>query len=76
MMLTADRALKRLKAGNARFVAGRTRFPTVVMGHESCGAVQAALATRFAGAAQKSRIALLLIGAVYDLETGRVRFLK
>jgi carbonic anhydrase len=197
MMRTADQALKRLKAGNARFVSGRTRFPTfqkavlkelargqepyatilccsdsrvppelvfdagfgelfvvrvagnvlgtailgtiqyaasqlhtplfVVMGHEGCGAVKAALATKFQGAAQKSRIALLLenilpalkgldakqpagallraaveanvrhtmrellrtpeakarlaegrirlAGAVYDLETGRVRFL-
>ena len=198
MMLSADRALKRLKAGNARFVGGRTRFPTlqkavlkqlakgqepyatilccsdsrvppelvfdagfgelfvvrvagnvlgtailgtlqyagshlhtplfVVMGHEGCGAVKAALATRFEGAAQRSRIALLLenilpalegldaaqpadallraaveanvrhtvrellktpeakarlkegrfrlLGAVYDLESGRVRFLE
>lgn len=197
-MLDADRALKRLKAGNARFVGGRTRFPTlqkavlkqlakgqepyatilccsdsrvppelvfdagfgelfvvrvagnvlgtailgtlqyagahlhtplfVVMGHEGCGAVKAALATRFEGAAQRSRIALLLenilpalegldatqpadallraaveanvrhtvrellktpeakarlkegrfrlLGAVYDLESGRVRFLE
>jgi carbonic anhydrase len=198
MMRTADQALRRLKAGNARFVSGRTRFPTVqkavlkqlakgqepyatilccsdsrvppelvfdagfgelfvvrvagnvlgpsilgtlqyagahlhtplfvVMGHEGCGAVKAALATRFEGAAQKSRIALLLenilpalegldaaqpadallraaveanvrhtvrellktpeakarlaegrfrlAGAVYDLESGRVRFLE
>ena len=198
MMRTADQALRRLKAGNARFVSGRTRFPTVqkavlkqlakgqepyatilccsdsrvppelvfdagfgelfvvrvagnvlgtailgtlqyagshlhtplfvVMGHEGCGAVKAALATRFEGAAQKSRIALLLenilpalegldaaqpadallraaveanvrhtvrellktpeakarlaegrfrlVGAVYDLESGRVRFLE
>jgi carbonic anhydrase len=197
MMLTADRALARLKAGNARFLAGRSHFPTfqkavlkdlakgqqpyatilccsdsrvppelvfdagfgelfvvrvagnvlgrailgtlqyagahlktplfVVMGHEGCGAVKAALATKFKGARQKSRIALLLenilpalkgldakrpagellssaveanvrhtvreirntpeakarlpggkfklIGAVYDLESGRVRFL-
>jgi carbonic anhydrase len=197
MMLDADRALKRLKAGNARFLAGRSHFPTlqkavlkdlakgqepyatilccsdsrvppelvfdagfgelfvvrvagnvlgtailgtlqyagahlhtplfVVMGHEGCGAVKAALATKFQGAAQKSRIALLLenilpalkgldatqpadallraaveanvrhtvrellktpeakarlkeghfklVGAVYDLESGRVRFL-
>ena len=197
-MITADQALRRLKAGNARFVGGRTRFPTVqkavlkelakgqepyatilccsdsrvppelvfdagfgelfvvrvagnvlgtailgtlqyagshlhtplfvVMGHEGCGAVKAALATKFEGAAQRSRIALLLenilpalegldakqpadallhsaieanvrhtvgellktpeakarlaeggfrlVGAVYDLETGRVRFLE
>ena len=195
--MSPDRALKRLKGGNARFLAGRSHFPTlqkavlkelakgqepyatilccsdsrvppelvfdagfgelfvvrvagnvlgpsilgtlqyagahlqtplfVVMGHEGCGAVKAALATRFQGAAQKRRIAVLLknilpalkglnakqparallrsaveanvrytirqllktpeararlregrfrlVGAVYDLETGRVRFL-
>ena len=198
MKYSADQALKRLKAGNARFLAGRSHFPTipkavlkelakgqqpyatilccsdsrvppelvfdagfgelfivrvagnvlgpsilgtlqyagshlhtplfVVLGHEGCGAVKAALATKFAGAAQKSRIAVLLenilpalknldpsktpgallrsaveanvkhtvrelrrtpeararlrnrrfklVGAIYDLETGRVRFLE
>jgi len=198
MKLSPDRALKRLRAGNARFLAGRSHFPTlqkavlkdlakgqqpyatilccsdsrvppelvfdagfgelfvirvagnvlgpsilgtlqyagahlqtplfVVMGHEGCGAVKAALATKFEGAAQKSRIAALLknilpalrgldakkpprrllssaveanvrhtlrelrrtpeakarlkdrqfklVGAVYDLESGRVRFLR
>ena len=30
------------------------------MGHEGCGAVKAAIATKFSGAAHKSRIALLL----------------
>ncbi len=130
MTHSAEKALRRLKAGNARFVGGRTRFPTlqkavlkqlakgqqpyatilccsdsrvppelvfdagfgelfvirvagnvlgreilgtlqyagshlhtplfVVLGHEGCGAVQAALATRFAGAKQRSRIAVLL----------------
>ena len=100
----------------------------VVLGHEGCGAVKAALATKFEGAAHKSRIAVLLknivpalkgldpaqpadtllhsaveanvrhtvrqllstpeariraattdmklVGAVYELETGRVRFLE
>jgi carbonic anhydrase len=127
---TADEALQRLKEGNARFVAGHARFPTlqkevladlakgqqpyatilgcsdsrvppelvfdagfgelfiirvagnvlgpsiagtlqyaathlhtplfVVMGHEGCGAVQAAIAERFHGARHRSRIALLL----------------
>ena len=127
---TAEGALARLKEGNARFVSGRARFPTVqkevlaelakgqqpyatilgcsdsrvppelvfdagfgelfvvrvagnvlgpsilgtlqyagthlhtplfvVMGHEGCGAVKAAIATKFPGDAQKSRIALLL----------------
>jgi carbonic anhydrase len=195
---TAEEALSRLKAGNARFIGGRTRFPTVqkevlaelakgqqpyatilgcsdsrvppelvfdaglgelfvvrvagnvlgpsilgtlqyagtylhttlfvVMGHEGCGAVKAAIASRFHGATDKSRIEVLLenilpalhgldgaqspeallrsaveanvrhtlqellvtpevkarvansemklVGAVYDLESGRVRFLE
>jgi len=195
---TAEESLARLKAGNERFVSGRSRFPTmqqdiladlakgqhphatilgcsdsrvppelvfdagfgelfvvrvagnvlgpsilgtlqyagshlhtplfVVMGHEGCGAVQAALASKFDGATQQSRIQALLedilpalddldhtqspeallhsaveanvrrtvrrllethevrgrlaaggmklIGAVYELESGRVRFLE
>lgn len=195
---TADEALSRLEAGNARFVSGHARFPTmqkevlaelakgqrpyatvlgcsdsrvppelvfdagfgelfivrvagnvlgpsilgtlqyagthlhtplfVVMGHEGCGAVKAALASKLQGTTQKSRIEVLLenilpaldgldeaqspeallrsaveanvrhnvrqlletpeakgrtaeggmrlVGAVYDLESGRVRFLE
>ena len=195
---TAEQALQRLKEGNARFVRGEARFPTVqkevladlareqhpyatilgcsdsrvppellfdagfgelfvirvagnvlgpaiegtlqyasqhlhtplfvVLGHEGCGAVQAALAERLQGAHHASRIALLLqnidpalddldpamppakllsaaveanvrwtirqllespegkarlaqgdlklVGAVYDLSSGRVRFLE
>ena len=195
---TAKEALDRLMEGNARFVSGHARFPTVqkevlaalakgqrpyatilgcsdsrvppelvfdaafgelfiirvagnvlgesingtlqyagthlhtplfvVLGHEGCGAVEAALAEKFHGASHRSRIALLLenivpaldnldptlppaallsaaveanvrrtirellespegkarmaeggvklIGAVYDLVTGRVRFLE
>lgn len=194
---TAAEALQRLKQGNARFVSGRARFPTVrnevlaelakgqrpyatvlgcsdsrvppellfdagfgelfvirvagnvlgpsiagslqyagmhlhtplfvVLGHEGCGAVEAALAEKLHGACHRSRIALLLknivpalkkldptlppaallsaaveanvrwtirklldsaegkarmaqggvtlVGAIYDLATGRVRFL-
>ena len=195
----AEEALKRLKEGNARFVSGHARFPTVqtevlaelakgqrpyatilgssdsrvppellfdagfgelfviirvagnvlgpsiagtlqyagthlhtplfiVLGHEGCGAVEAAIAEKFHGAHHRSRIALLLrnivpaldnldltlppaallsaaveanvrwtirellasvegkarlaqgdvqlMGAVYDLVTGRVRFLE
>jgi carbonic anhydrase len=100
----------------------------VVLGHEGCGAVQAALATKYKGAKQRSRIQLLIdnilpamqeldneleprelmvqavemnvrwtvktimespegkarqsegvmkcIGAIYEIETGRVRFLE
>jgi carbonic anhydrase len=195
---TAEAALRRLQEGNARFVSGRARFPTVqtdvlaelakgqrpyatilgcsdsrvppelvfdaafgelfiirvagnvlgpsiagtlqyagthlhtplfiVLGHEGCGAVEAAIAEKFNGAHHRSRIALLLenivpafddldptlspaallsaaveanvrwtmrqlfespegkdsatrddvklMGAVYDLATGRVRFLE
>ena len=127
---TAEGALARLKEGNARFVAGEARFPTVqkevlaelakgqqpyatilgcsdsrvppelvfdagfgelfvvrvagnvlgpsilgtvqyaashlqtplfvVLGHEGCGAVSAAIASKFHGEQQKSRIAVLL----------------
>ena len=196
--VSAKHALERLKEGNARFMRGHARFPTVqkeilaslakkqqpfatilgcsdsrvppelvfdcgfgelfvvrvagtvlgrsilgtiqyaashlhtqlfvVMGHEGCGAVKAALATKFEGAEHKSRIATLLknivpalkgldpaqpaeallrsaveanvrhaveqllatpeakvraamsdmklVGAVYELESGRVRFLE
>ena len=195
---TAEEALSRLKEGNARFVSGHARFPTVqkdvlaelskgqrpyatvlgcsdsrvppelvfdagfgelfvirvagnvlgpsidgtlqyagtqlhtplfiVLGHEGCGAVEAAIASKFHGTRHQSRIALLLenivpaldnldptlrpaalleaaveanvrltirqllespegraraaqgdvklVGAVYDLDTGRVRFLE
>ena len=195
---TADEALARLKAGNARFVRGEARFPTVqkevladlakgqapyatilgcsdsrvppelvfdagfgelfvvrvagnvlgpsilgtlqyagahlhtplfvVMGHEGCGAVSAAIDWKFRGTAHRRRIAILLddilpalerlderqsremllhaaveanvrravtqlldtpegkaraatgemklVGAVYDLESGRVRFFE
>jgi carbonic anhydrase len=138
---TADEALARLKAGNARFVRGEARLPTlqaeiladlakgqqpyatilgcsdsrvppelvfdagfgelfvvrvagnvlgpsilgtlqyagahlhtqlfVVMGHEGCGAVSAALASRLRGARQKSRIEVLLhniLPALDDLD--------
>ena len=135
---TADEALARLKAGNARFVSGQARFPTVqkevlaelakgqqpyatvlgcsdsrvppelvfdagfgdlfvvrvagnvlgpsimgtlqyagthlhtplfiVMGHEGCGAVTAALATELDGERQKSRIEVLLENIVPALD--------
>jgi carbonic anhydrase len=129
-LLTGEQALTRLKAGNARFVAGQARFPTVqkevlavlargqepfatvlgcsdsrvppellfdasfgelfvvrvagnvlgpaiegslqyagmhlrtplfvVLGHQGCGAVEAAMAQKFEGAVHGSRVALLL----------------
>jgi carbonic anhydrase len=114
--------------GSIQYAAVHLKTPLfVVMGHEGCGAVQAALAARNDGARQPSRIALLvdwivpglsrvdsslpadaqlaegveanvrwsmhqlldtpegqarmaegvlkLVGAVYELRTGRVRFL-
>lgn len=135
---TAEEALSRLKEGNARFVSGRARFPTVqkqvlanlakgqrpyatilgcsdsrvppelvfdagfgelfvirvagnvlgpsimgtlqyagshlhaplfvVLGHEGCGAVEAAIASKFHGARHRSRIALLLENIVPALD--------
>ena len=137
-LYTADEALARLKDGNARFLRGEARFPTVqkevladlakgqrpyatilgcsdsrvppelvfdagfgelfvvrvagnvlgpsimgtlqyaashlhtplfvVLGHEGCGAVKAALASRFEGATHKSRIEILLENIVPALE--------
>ena len=134
----ADEALRRLKAGNARFVGGHARFPTVqkevlaglakgqhpyatilgcsdsrvppelvfdaafgelfvirvagnvlgpailgtlqyagahlhtplfvVMGHEGCGAVEAAIEWKLKGTAQKSRIEVLLEGILPALD--------
>ena len=135
---TAARALARLRAGNARFVRGEARFPTVrkevlaalakaqrpyatilgcsdsrvppellfdagfgelfvvrlagnvvspevsgtlqyagvhlrtplfvILGHEGCGAVRAALDTRFRGARERSRIQALLRGILPGLD--------
>jgi carbonic anhydrase len=45
-----------------------TRPLFVVMGHEGCGAVKAAIASYFHGAGQKTRIALLLESIVPALE--------
>jgi carbonic anhydrase len=48
-------------AGTLQYAGMHLRTPLfVVMGHEGCGAVQAALASRFEGAAHASRIAVLL----------------
>ncbi len=136
--MTATAALDRLRAGNARFVAGQARFPTVqkevlaalakrqepyatilgcsdsrvppellfdagfgelfivrlagnvlspevegslqyagvhlktplfvVLGHEGCGAVQAALAARFRGVRERARIERLLLTIIPALD--------
>ena len=114
--------------GTLQYAAVHLHTPLfVVLGHEGCGAVQAALAAKFEGARERRRIALLLkrvlpglrarrgsggvaqlkaaveanvrwsmrqlhetpegkarmaegvlklVGAVYELKTGRVRFLQ
>ncbi|MDM0110335.1 carbonic anhydrase [Variovorax sp. J22R24] len=115
--------------GTLQYAGSHLQTPLfIVLGHEGCGAVEAALASRFHGARQKNRIEVLLenivpaldglddsqppamllhqaveanvrytvqtlrntpeararerealmklIGAVYELETGRVRFLE
>jgi len=115
--------------GTLQYAAAHLHTPLfVVLGHEGCGAVEAALASKFQGAEQKRRIEVLLenilpalegldpaqpsdvlmhqaveanirgtmaeifktpeaqarlaegemklVGAVYDLESGRVRFLE
>lgn len=114
--------------GTLQYAGAHLRTPLfVVLGHEGCGAVQAAIASKFHGAEHRSRIELLvdnivpaldgldaslppddllhsaveanvrftvrtlldtpeakarhatsgmmLVGAIYELETGRVRFL-
>jgi carbonic anhydrase len=116
-------------AGTLQYASTHLHTPLfVVLGHEGCGAVQAALASRFEGARHRSRIEVLLenilpaldgldpalppaellhcaveanvrrtvreifespegqarlalgdmklVGALYELETGRVRFLE
>ena len=116
-------------AGTLQYAGTHLRTPLfVVMGHEGCGAVEAAVASKFHGAQQRSRIQVLLenilpalddldgtlppddllqaaveanvrwtmrelsaspegkaravegvmklVGAVYELDTGRVRFLE
>jgi len=116
-------------AGSMQYAVAHLRTPLlVVLGHEGCGAIQAALGTKYQNVQQKSRIQLLVdsilpaldgldpglppparlaraveinvrstvrrilespegqartaerrvkcVGAIYDIETGRVRFLE
>lgn len=116
-------------AGSIQYAGSHLQTPLlVVLGHEGCGAVQAALATKYKGTKQRSRIQILVdnilpaidgldtelearelmthaveknvrwtvrtimespegkarqaeglmkcIGAIYEIETGRVRFLE
>lgn len=55
--------------GTLQYAASHLQTPLfVVLGHEGCGAVDAALATKFHGAAHKSRIATLLENIVPALD--------
>jgi len=55
--------------GTLQYAAAHLRTPLfVVMGHEGCGAVQAAIASKFHGAEHKSRIELLVDNIVPALE--------
>jgi carbonic anhydrase len=59
-------------AGTLQYARAHLRTPLfVVMGHEGCGAVKAAIDSKFHGARQKSRIAVLLeniLPALDDLD--------
>jgi carbonic anhydrase len=58
--------------GTLQYAAAHLKTPLfIVMGHEQCGAVQAAISSRFHGVTQKSRIELLLeniLPALDDLD--------
>lgn len=61
-------------AGSIQYAGAHLQTPLlVVLGHEGCGAIQAALATKYQGAQQRSRIQLLvdaLLPALEDLDPG------
>jgi carbonic anhydrase len=55
--------------GTLQYAAVHLRTPLfLVLGHEGCGAVQAALETKFEGTRQRERIALLLDGMLPGLD--------
>ena len=55
--------------GTLQYAGVHLRTPLfVVLGHEGCGAVQAALKTKFEGARERERIALLLDGIIPGLD--------
>ncbi len=129
VMRVAGNVLSPEVAGSIQYAGSHLQTPLlVVLGHEGCGAIQAALATKYQSAHQRSRIQLLVdsilpalegldadlppaarlaqavemnvcwalrtildspegqarlaegrvryVGAIYDIQTGRVRFLK
>ncbi len=56
-------------SGTFQYAAVHLRTPLfVVLGHERCGAIQAALAARFEGARERSRIQALLEGILPGLD--------
>ncbi len=56
-------------AGSIQYAGAHLQTPLlVVLGHEGCGAIQAALATMYEGAHQRSRIQLLVDSIVPGLE--------
>jgi carbonic anhydrase len=61
--------------GTLQYAAVHLHTPLfIVLGHEGCGAVQAALAAKFEGARERRRIALLLkriLPGLQDLRPGR-----
>lgn len=86
-MITAEQALARLEEGNARFAAGRARFPTVPQEVLAGFAREQHPYATILGCSD-SRVPPELVfdagvgelfhegcGAVYDICAGRVRFL-
>lgn len=61
-------------AGSLQYAATHLRTPLfVVLGHEGCGAVSAAMATKYEGAQHRSRIQLLLesiVPSIPELDPG------
>ncbi len=70
----AGNVLSQEVAGSIQYAGSHLHTPLiVVLGHGGCGAVQAALATKYKGAKQHSRIQILvdnILPAMKDLNTG------
>jgi carbonic anhydrase len=69
VMRVAGNVLGTAILGTLQYAGTHLNTPLfVVLGHEGCGAVQAAVATKFSGATHKSRISLLLENILPALE--------
>lgn len=70
----AGNVLSREVAGSIQYAGSHLQTPLlVVLGHEGCGAIQAALATKYEGVKGRSRIQLLvddILPAIKDLDPG------